>query len=186
MVESSAPDARPSPLPDGPPSGLPDEAQNDGPPSLRGTIIGATVCLFFAALCFVGVLGFGHTAIEGWHLEHTAIRGLVTHVGACEDNGDLDIECPARFTSLDGRMVDRPITLNTWRSDPAEPVPARLAGPGYTHVWADDATQQPSTRGGLIGLVGFSAFTAFWLAPAVWLINTYRHGRGSRGGPPPG
>jgi len=143
MVESPAPDAHPSPLPGGPPLRLPDRAQDDRPPSLRRTVIESTACLVLAALCFVGVPAFGLTTIEGWHLEHTAFRGLVTQVGPCEDNGDLDIECPARFTSLDGHVVDRPVTLNTWHSHPPEPIPARLAAPGYTHVWADDATPAP-------------------------------------------
>jgi len=182
MVESPAPDPRPSPLPGGPPSRLPDRAQDDRPPSLRRTIIESTACLVLAALCFVGVPAFGLTTIEGWHLEHPAIRGLVTQIGPCEDNGDLDIECPARFTSLDGHVVDRLVTLNTWRSDPPEPIPARLAAAGYTHTWVDDATQHPSTRGGLIGLVIFSAMTALFAAPAVLAINTYRRGRRSLGG----
>lgn len=186
MVEPTSPDARPSPLPNGPPARVPDESHDDGLPSLRGTIITATVCLFFAALSAVGVLGFARIAVEGWHLEHTAIRGLATHVGACEDDGDLDVECPARFTSVDGRIVDRPVTLDTWRSDPAEPVPARLAGPRYDHVWADDAAQHPSTRGGLIAAGIFSGLTAVCAVPAVMVINAYRRGRGPRGGPPPG
>ena len=154
-------------------SPAPDEAQDDGPPSLRRVIIESIVLLVFAGACFVGVLGFGHAAIEGWHLEHTAIRGQVTHLGSCERNED-DVECPGRFTSSDGRIVDRPVTLNTWRPDPKDPVPARLADPGYTHVWADDATQHPSTRGGAIGVVIFSAMTAIWVAPVVLASRTYR------------
>jgi len=77
---------------------------------------------------------FGHATIEGWHLEHTALHehtplhGLVTRVGQCERTDD-DVECPGRFTSSDGRVADRPVTLNRWRSDPPEPVPAKLAGP---------------------------------------------------------
>jgi hypothetical protein len=142
-------------------------------------IIETIVLLAFAGACFVGVPLSGQAAIEGWHLEHTAIRGVVTHLGPCERNED-DVECPGRFTSSDGRLVDRAVTLNTWRPDPAEPVHARLAGLGYSHVWADDATQQPSTRGGLIGVVVFSALTALCAAPVVLAWRTYRRRGGGQ------